>query len=189
MYLIAGLGNPGKQYEKTRHNIGFMVLDLIAEELGTVINKIKFKALYSDVYYKEEKLILLKPMTYMNLSGESVKEAVSFYKLPLSSLIVVYDDMDLPLGRIRIKKGGSSGGHKGIESIIYQLNSEEFTRIRVGIGKPKPGQDTISHVLGTFQEDERDKAREIIQLAAKAALCVVEKGIENAMNVYNGIKL
>ncbi|MGB9812910.1 MAG: aminoacyl-tRNA hydrolase [Thermovenabulum sp.] len=189
MYLIAGLGNPGKQYENTRHNIGFIVVDFIAKELGTNIDKIKFKALYNDIFYKNEKLILLKPMTYMNLSGESVKEAVSFYKLPLSNLIVIYDDMDLPLGKIRIKRSGSSGGHKGVESIIYQLASEDFLRIRIGIGKPKPGQDTISHVIGTFDAEEENKVKEIIKIAARATFCIIEEGIERAMNLYNGIKL
>lgn len=188
MYLIAGLGNPGKEYENTRHNVGFAALDLIAEKLGTKINKVKFKGLLGEANYEGKKLLLLKPHTYMNLSGESVKDAVNFYKIPLENLIVIYDDMDLPVGRLRIRAKGSSGGHRGMDSIIYQLASDNFPRIRIGIGRPEGERDAVHHVLGKFYGEELEKIKAAIETAAEAALLIVSEDVNEAMNKYNGFE-
>jgi len=188
MYLIVGLGNPGKEYEYTRHNVGFMVLDLLSQKLNTHIKKAKFKGLIGETNLKGEKLLLLKPQTYMNLSGQSVLDAVSFYKIPIENIIVIYDDMDLPVGRLRIRPEGSSGGHKGMESIIYQLSSDAFPRIRVGIGRPDGEKDTISHVLGRFHGEEEDKIKAVLNAACEAALTIIESGVNEAMNKFNGFE-
>jgi len=188
VYIIAGLGNPGRVYEGTRHNVGFTTLDLIADSLGVKINKVKFKGLLGEAAYEGNKILLLKPHTYMNLSGESVKDAVNFYKIPLENLIVIYDDMDLPVGRIRIRPEGSAGGHHGMESIIYQLGSEKFPRVRIGIGHPSDSQDTVNHVLGRFYGEEAEKIKAVIETAAKAALLIVTEGVDKAMNKYNGFE-
>lgn len=185
MFLITGLGNPGQKYKNTRHNVGFMVLDRIAEKLSTKIEKVKFKGLLGDTNYKNEKVLLLKPHTYMNLSGESVKDATSFYKIPIENIIVVYDDMDLPLGRIRIRSKGSSAGHNGLKSIIYQMSSEKFPRVKIGIGKPQNKVKSKGYVLGKFNDEEKEKMDEILDVAADAALVIVEHGVDEAMNRYN----
>jgi len=188
VYLIAGLGNPGIKYENTRHNVGFAALDHLADTLGVQINKVKFKGLLGEATYEGKKILLLKPHTYMNLSGESVKDAVSFYKIPLENLIVIYDDMDLPVGRIRIRPGGSAGGHHGMESIIYQLASDKFPRVRIGIGHPEEGKDPVAHVLGNFCGEEIEKVKNAIQAAVKAALLIVSEGVNEAMNKYNSFE-
>ncbi|HQA59409.1 MAG: aminoacyl-tRNA hydrolase [Tepidanaerobacteraceae bacterium] len=188
MYLIAGLGNPGREYEDTRHNVGFTTLDLIAHSLDLKINKVKFKGLLGEGSHEGRKLLLLKPQTYMNLSGESVKDALNFYKIPPEKLIVIYDDMDLPLGRIRIRPEGSAGGHRGMESIIYQLASDKFPRVRIGIGRPEGERDAAGHVLGRFYGEEIDKIRAAIRAAAEAALMIVAEGVDRAMNKYNGFE-
>ncbi|SHM20387.1 peptidyl-tRNA hydrolase, PTH1 family [Caldanaerovirga acetigignens] len=184
LFLIVGLGNPGKEYENTRHNVGFKVLEKISEKLGVKVDKIKFKGLFGEATYGGEKIILLKPMTFMNLSGQSVGEAVRYYKVPSENLIVIYDDMDLPVGRLRIRRKGSSGGHKGMESIISCLSSEDFLRIRVGIGRPKG--DVVDHVLGNFDPEENQAVESAIEAAADAALAIVKEGVQEAMNRYNG---
>ena len=188
MFLIAGLGNPGKEYENTRHNVGFTALDLMADSLGIKINKVKFKGLLGEATYEGNKLLLLKPHTYMNLSGESVKDAVNFYKIPLEKLIVIYDDMDLPVGRIRIRPEGSAGGHHGMESIIYQLGSDKFPRVRIGIGHPEDKKATVNHVLGRFYGEEAEKIQAAIQAAVDAALLIVTEGANCAMNKFNGFQ-
>ncbi|ADL06848.1 aminoacyl-tRNA hydrolase [Thermosediminibacter oceani] len=186
MFLIVGLGNPGREYEETRHNVGFMVLDSLAAELGIKVDKVKFKGLLGEGVYEGKKLLLLKPMTYMNNSGQSVVEAVKFYKIPPENLVVIYDDMDLPVGRLRVRGSGSSGGQKGMESIIYHIATEGFPRIRIGIGRPKG--DVINHVLGRFDKEERKKIDAVIDAAVGAALTIVQHGVQEAMNRYNGFE-
>lgn len=186
VYLIAGLGNPGREYEHTRHNVGFKVLDVVAHKLCTSVDKIKFKGLIGEGRYDGQRVLLLKPHTYMNLSGQSVADAVNFYKIPLNKIIVIHDDMNLPLGKLRIRPRGSSGGHKGMDSIIYNLSSDEFCRIRVGIGKPQGEYDAASYVLGRFTPDDLRKIDDVIQIAADASLVIVKCGIDEAMNRYNG---
>lgn len=188
MYLIAGLGNPGKEYEGTRHNVGFMALDIIAEKTGAKINKVKFKGLLGESVINKEKILLLKPLTYMNLSGQSVLDAINYYKIPLKNLIIIYDDMDLPVGRLRIRTEGSGAGHRGMDSIIYQLTSDKFSRIRIGIGRPEGQKDAVDHVLGKFYGEEVEKIKATIEAAAKAALLIVTDGAEQAMNTYNGFE-
>jgi PTH1 family peptidyl-tRNA hydrolase len=185
MFLIVGLGNPGKQYEGTRHNVGFMALDVLAEELNTGITKVKFKGLLGETFFQGDKIFLLKPHTYMNLSGQSVLDAVNFYKIPPEKLLVIYDDMDLPVGSLRIRPGGGTGGHKGMESIIYLLGTDQFPRIRVGIGKPDEHRDTTDHVLGKVYGEDAQKIQVAILSAANAALAIVTQGVDEAMNRYN----
>lgn len=184
MKLIVGLGNPGREYENTRHNIGFDVIDYLAERFGVNINKIKFKGLMGDFIYEGEKIILLKPSTFMNLSGESVREAMDFYKINIDDIVVVYDDIALDVGRIRIRPSGSDGGHNGIKNIIYQLNSDKFKRVRVGVGAPKG--DLVSHVLGKFTQQERSVLEDVIKVSAEAVLDIIKNGVQSAMNKYNG---
>jgi PTH1 family peptidyl-tRNA hydrolase len=188
LYLIAGLGTPGKEYENTRHNVGFMALDIIAEKTGAKINKVKFKGLLGETLIGKEKILLLKPLTYMNLSGQSVLDALNYYKVPLENLIIIYDDMDLPLGRLRIRPEGSGGGHRGMDSIIYQLSSDKFSRLRIGIGRPEGQKDAVGHVLGKFYGEEVEKIKSTVEAAAKAALLIVTDGVEQAMNIYNGFE-
>jgi PTH1 family peptidyl-tRNA hydrolase len=184
LYIIVGLGNPGREYEGTRHNTGFEVVDVISERLGIKVARLKHKALIGEGFLGDSRVILVKPQTYMNLSGESVREIVSWYKTPLSNLIIVYDDIDLPLGSVRVRAKGSSGTHNGMKSVIYQLQSDQFPRIRIGIGHPKQ-QDLISYVLGRFTSEERAVIEESVRHGADAAEAVVKDGINSAMNIYN----
>jgi peptidyl-tRNA hydrolase, PTH1 family len=186
MYLVAGLGNPGREYEGTRHNVGFDVIDYLAEKLNFSVSKIKFKGLIGDCNIKGEKVIFLKPSTFMNLSGESVRDAAEFYKIPVQNVIIIYDEVAVEAGRIRIRPSGSDGGHNGMKSIIFQLNSDKFPRIRVGIGAPK--FDMVHHVLGKFTEDEKKLMAESIKAASDAALSIIENGVQSSMNRYNGFK-
>lgn len=183
MYLVAGLGNPGKEYEGTRHNAGFEVIDYLAGKLSININKIKFKGLIGEANISGEKVLFLKPYTFMNSSGESIREAAGFYKIPVENIIIVYDDIALACGRIRIRPSGSDGGHNGMKSIIYQLNSDAFPRVRVGIGGPE--RDLISHVLGGFRPEERTPVKEALMAAGDAALEIIANGTQSAMNKYN----
>ena len=185
MYLIIGLGNPEKDYGKTRHNMGFNVINEISKEYSIDINKSKFKGLYGDGTIENEKVILLKPQTYMNLSGESVIEAVNFYKIPLQNIIVIYDDVDIDPGFIRIRKNGSSGHHKGMESIISHLHTEDFCRVRVGIGKPKFKDDMITHVIGYIPDEEQELLRKGVNSAKEAVIEILKNNIDSAMNKYN----
>ena len=184
MYIITGLGNPGREYENTRHNAGFLVVDLLARKLGININKKKFQSLSGEGEFNGEKVLLLKPQTYMNLSGTAVKEAVSFYKLPLSRLIVVYDDLDLPLGKIRLRLKGSAGGHRGMGSIIGSLGSEEIARLKVGIGRPTFG-DAKDYVLKPFTREEWMVLEPALNQAAEALILVLMEGFNKAMNEFN----
>lgn len=184
MILIVGLGNPGKQYNNTKHNIGFLVVDEIGSKVGIELSKNKFSGVFGEGYAGGEKLLMLKPETYMNLSGQSVSGAKNFYDIPAENIIVVYDEMDLPLGTVRIKSGGGSAGHNGIKSIISSLGTDAFQRVRVGIGKPLRASGA-NHVLSGFSKEETELVKESVSRAADAALSIIEKGIERAMNEYN----
>lgn len=183
-YVIAGLGNPGKKYATTRHNVGFLTLDSLAKESGIPITKIKHKALIGEGRIGGKKVVLVKPQTYMNKSGESVQELVSFYKIPLENLVVIYDDIDLDPGRLRIRKKGSGGSHNGMRNIIRLLGDDEFPRIRIGVGRPEQ-QDLASFVLSQFQEEEKRDVADTIEKASKAAKTIVSEGLDVAMNLYN----
>jgi len=183
MKLIVGLGNPGKQYERTRHNVGFMVVEILSDELSIPVERIRFKGLLGEGREGSEKVALLKPATYMNLSGESVLEAVQFYKLSPQDVLVIYDDMDLPAGQMRIRKSGGHGGHNGMRNIIQLLGTDDFPRIRVGIGKaPYEGAD---HVLGAFRKEEQEVMFEAFVKAAKAARMFLTEPIDIVMNRCN----
>lgn len=184
MYIIAGLGNPGKKYENTRHNMGFLVLDAFAERHGIKVSRIKHKALTGDGIVAGKKVLLVKPQTYMNLSGESLREVMDYYKVPIENLIVIYDDLDLETGALRIRKKGSSGSHNGMKSVIYQLQDDGFPRIRIGIGGAD-GRDWKDYVTGGVSKEEADVLSETIRRAADAVTCILEEGIDIAMNKYN----
>ena len=184
MYVIAGLGNPGKKYEDTRHNMGFLVLDEFAKNHGISLTKIKHKALVGEGRIWGEKVLLVKPQTYMNLSGESLREVVSYYDVPMNNLIVVYDDLDLETGALRIRKKGSSGSHNGMKSVIYQLQSDAFPRIRIGIGA-SDGEDWKDFVTGKVSQKEAGILAETIKKAAESIDCILKDGIDIAMNRYN----
>lgn len=184
MYIIVGLGNPGKKYENTRHNMGFIAVDLLAEKYGIKVDKIKFKALVGEGRIAGRKVLLVKPQTYMNLSGQSVMEVMSFYKEDIENLIVIYDDIDIPTGTIRLRKKGSAGTHNGMRNIVYLLQEDGFPRIRVGIGSESK-VDLIHYVTSGVTKKEKDLLEDALTRAADAAACIVEKGIEKAMNEYN----
>lgn len=184
MYIIAGLGNPGRKYENTRHNMGFIAVDLLAEKYGIKVDKIKFKALVGEGRIAGRKVLLVKPQTYMNLSGESIREVMSFYKEGIENLIVIYDDIDIPTGTIRVRKKGSAGTHNGMRNIVYLLQDDNFPRIRVGIGSDKK-VDLINYVTGGVTKGEKELLEGALVKAADAAAAIVEKGIEKAMNEYN----
>ena len=184
MKIIAGLGNPGKEYENTKHNVGFLTIDILAEKYDIKVNKIKFKGLIGEGMIGTEKVILVKPQTYMNLSGQCVREIVAFYKLDMEDLVVIYDDIDLPMGNLRIRKKGSAGTHNGMRSIIYDLQDDGFPRVRVGIGGERKG-DLANYVISGFSGDDRKLIEEAIVKAADAVTCLVEYGIDRAMVDYN----
>ena len=184
MYIIAGLGNPGKKYEQTRHNMGFLAVDFLAEKYDIKVNKIRFRALTGEGRIAGQKVLLLKPQTYMNLSGESVRLALEYYKVSPQELIVIYDDIDIQAGVIRIRKKGSAGTHNGMRNILYHIRTEDFPRIRVGIGSGRK-EDMINYVTGSVPKDEITLLKEAADKAACGAACIVEKGIEKAMNEYN----
>ena len=184
MFIIAGLGNPGRKYENTRHNMGFIAVDLLAEKYGIKVDKIKFKALVGEGRIAGRKVLLVKPQTYMNLSGESIREVMSFYKEGIENLIVIYDDIDIPTGTIRVRKKGSAGTHNGMRNIVYLLQDDNFPRIRVGIGSDKK-VDLINYVTGGVTKGEKELLEGALVKAADAAAAIVEKGIEKAMNEYN----
>jgi PTH1 family peptidyl-tRNA hydrolase len=185
MILVVGLGNPGSEYASTKHNLGYLTVDEIGKRAGIDLKKKKFKGVYGEGALNNDKLILLKPETYMNRSGESVSSAVSFYNIPAESIIIVHDELDLPAGTIRIKAGGGSAGHKGITSVINELGSGDFVRVRIGIGKPKQKSGTVSHVLSKFNKSESETARESVLRAADAVLEIIQEGLRKAMNKYN----
>ena len=187
MYVIAGLGNPGRQYEKTRHNMGFLVADEFAAAHGIDVRRIKHKALIGEGRIAGEKVLLVKPQTYMNLSGESLREVMAYYDVPMEKLIVVYDDMDLETGTLRIRKKGSAGSHNGMKSVIYQLQSDAFPRIRIGIGSAS-GDEWKDYVTGQVTEKEAGVLAETIRNAAAALECIITDGIDIAMNRFNTSK-
>ncbi len=186
MYLIVGLGNPGKEYAGTRHNVGFDAIDFLAYKNDVKLNKLKFNAVFGEYNVNGEKVLLFKPVTYMNLSGNAVIEAVRFYKIPIENIIVIYDDIDIGLGSLRIRPHGSSGTHNGMKSLIYQLQSDKFKRIRIGIGKSKnPNLSLADYVLQKFDSDERTTISETIQNAGLAAEDIIRSGLNRAMENYN----
>lgn len=185
MYLIVGLGNPEEEYSNTRHNMGFNTINKLAKQYNIEINKSKFKSLYGNGIIEKEKVILLKPQTYMNLSGNSVKEFVDFYKISKEEILVIYDDMDIGTGKIKIRKKGSAGGHNGMKSIISMLGTEEFTRIRIGIGRPEHNGDDINYVIGSIPEEEIPKLEEGVEKAKEAVIEILKNGVDSAMNKLN----
>ena len=186
MYIIVGLGNPGDKYEKTRHNVGFNVIDLLAKEYSIDVSKIKHKALIGEGRVGTEKVILVKPMTYMNLSGESIHELVDYFKVdPKEELLVIYDDISLNPGQIRIRKKGSAGGHNGIKNIIAQLGTDTFQRIKVGVGEKPKGYDLASYVLGHFHGEDLELMEEGYEKAISATEEILKGEIDAAMNEYN----
>ncbi len=186
MYLIVGLGNPGKQYEATRHNVGFIAIDEIAKRLNVKVDRIKFKSLVGEGRIGTRKIVLAKPQTYMNLSGQAVVELMNYYKPDRAQLIVIYDDIDIEAGHIRIRHKGSSGSHNGMKNIIYLLGYDDFPRIRIGVSKPRPQQDLASFVLSKFDRNEIEPMIRAIETAASAAIEAVETTLDIAMNKYNG---
>ncbi len=183
MYLVVGLGNPGREYESTRHNVGFMVIDYLADKLDFNTSRERFKGMFGEYILGGEKIIFLKPLTYMNLSGEAIIEAASFYKIPLENIIIVYDDMAIDTGKIRIRPSGSDGGHNGIKSTINHLGSKEFPRIRVGIGKAPRG--VVDYVLGSFTKEENVLMEKSIKAAGESVLSIITDGVQSSMNKYN----
>ena len=186
MKLIVGLGNPTPQYEKTRHNVGFEVIDHLVEEYGIALDTAKHKGVYGKGRIEGQQVILLKPMTYMNLSGESVVQVANYFKILPEDIIVIYDDINLDVGRLRIREKGSAGGHNGIKNIIAQLGTEEFPRIRVGVGMKPPRMDLADYVLSRFGKDEQELMEMGYEKACKATALMVQDEIAQAMNQYNG---
>lgn len=188
-WLIAGLGNPGTQYQNTRHNTGFRCVDTLAEGLGCKVDKLKFQGLYTQVSWKDKKLFLLKPQTYMNLSGKSVLQLSAYFQIPPQRIIVIFDDISLPPGRLRVRGDGSAGGHNGIKSIIQELGSQDFPRVKIGVGaKPHPDYDLADWVLSTFSASEEKALAVSLKNGAEAALTIIEHGVSEAANRYNGSK-
>lgn len=185
MFVVIGLGNPGKEYASTRHNVGFDAIDIIARRHNIVLNKIKFKAVYGEGNIGNEKVLLVKPQTFMNNSGITVREIFQFYKVPIENIIVIVDDIDIDFATVRIKMKGSAGSHNGLKSIIYHLQNDEFPRIKIGIGKKYPNQDLADFVLSRFSKEDRQVVEESIMTAAEAVDVIIGEGIINAMNKYN----
>lgn len=185
MILVAGLGNPGSEYASTKHNLGFLAVDEIGKRAGIDLKKKKFSGIYGEGTFNGGKLILLKPETYMNRSGESVSSAAGFYHIPTENIIIIHDELDLPAGTVRIKAGGGSAGHKGVMSVIGELGSGDFTRVRIGIGKPREKTGTVSHVLTRFSKEESELASGSVMRAADAVLEIIQHGLRKAMNKYN----
>ncbi len=186
-FIIAGLGNPGTQYEDTRHNCGFMAVETLAEELGVEIKKLRFKSLTAEAEVGGRRCLLMKPTTFMNNSGDAVGEAAGFYKIEPKNVLIIYDDISLDVGRIRIRGKGSDGGHNGMKSIILRLNSDEFPRIRIGVGKkPHPDYDLADWVLSRFTKAEGEKLETAFANAAEAAKLIAGGKLNEAMNSYNG---
>ena len=185
MYLIVGLGNPEPEYSKTRHNMGFDVINELSEKFNINIDKKGFKALYGIGMIENQKVILCKPQTYMNLSGDSIIEILNFYKIPRDKLIVIYDDVDTDVGRIKIRKKGSSGGHNGMKSIIHNLKTEDFSRVRIGVGAPIFREMLIGYVINKVSDSEYKQLREGIKSGAESIQEILKNGIDSAMNKYN----
>ena len=187
MYVITGLGNPTLKYSKTRHNVGFDTIDVLAKKYGIKVKKKQFKALTGEGFIGGEKVILVKPMTYMNNSGESVSEIVKYYKIdPDMELIIISDDLNLDVGVLRIRAKGSAGGHNGLKSIIKCVGTESFDRVRIGVGKVPAGTDVITHVLARFSRADRVIVKESFEVAADAIVSIISDGIDKTMSKYNG---
>ena len=188
-WLIVGLGNPGREYEKTRHNCGFRAIDILAQKLGCKVDKAKYQGLYGQVSYNGCKLLLFKPMTYMNLSGRSVLQLSAYFHVPPQRIIVMFDDISLEPGRLRVRADGSAGGHNGIKSIISEVGSQDFPRVKIGVGcKAHPEQDLADHVLSTFSASEEKALQPALERAADAALSIIDKGVPETANRFNGSK-
>lgn len=185
MYLIIGLGNPESDYAETRHNMGFNVINQLAKEYGIQINRKKFNSEYENAIIEGEKVVLIKPQTFMNASGEAVIEFVNFYKVDLNKVIIIYDDIDIEPGKIRIRKNGSAGSHNGMKSIVHFLNSIDFPRIRVGIGKPKENENIIEYVIGAIPDEEKKSLEDGVNIAKDAIIELLKNGIDSAMNKFN----
>ena len=188
MYIIAGLGNPTREYEKTRHNVGFEVIDVLADMLGTTVEEKKFKGCYGRGIIGGEKVLLLKPQTFMNLSGESIRAASDFYKVDPEHIIIIYDDISLDVGQLRIRKKGSAGGHNGFKNIIAHLGTQEFPRIKVGVGDKPKKMDLADYVLSRFSKEDRAAMEDAFKEAAKAVEVMITEGMDTAMNQFNGHK-
>lgn len=185
-FLIVGLGNPGREYEQTRHNAGFVVLDMLAQELSCTLKQLKWKALVGDCRIGAARCLLMKPQTFMNNSGESVRECAAFYHIPPENIVVIYDDISLDVGKLRIRRKGSDGGHNGIKSIIYLLGSDQFPRVKVGVGqKPHPDYDLAAWVLGRFSAAEEKTLQQTLPKAAEAVALITAGKTEEAMNHFN----
>lgn len=188
MKIVVGLGNPTPKYEGTRHNIGFSVIDVLAEKYNIRVNTNRHKALCGSGIIGGEKVILAKPLTFMNLSGESVRPLVDYYKLDLEDLLIIYDDISLEPGNLRMRAGGSAGGHNGMKSIIQHLGSDRFPRLRLGVGEKPAQMDLADYVLGHFSAEEKKQIDEVRNVAAEAVVCFIEEGVTETMNRYNGKK-
>lgn len=185
-WLVVGLGNPGEQYRNTRHNMGFLTLDLLAEREKIKINRIRFHAVTADMTFGGERVLLMKPQTYMNLSGEAVREAAQFYKIPADHVLVIYDDVSLPVGKLRVRPSGSAGGHNGIKNIIAHLGTDVFPRIKIGIGAPDgTDRDMVGWVIGSPSQPERKALLDAFSRAIDAAECIIREGTDKAMNQFN----
>lgn len=184
-YLLVGLGNPGRQYENTRHNVGFMAMNRLAAKLGESFTKLESRALITKCTYQGQRLVLAKPQTYMNLSGRAVSSLLRYYKVPLANLLVAYDDVDLPLGALRIRPAGGSAGQKGMQSIVEQLGSEAFPRLRIGIGRPPGRMEAADYVLQDFKGVELEILNLVLDSASQAILTFISEGLDKAMNLYN----
>ena len=185
-FLVVGLGNPDKKYAFTRHNSGFLCVDMLAEKYGLTVNKLKFKSLLGDAEIGGHRCLVMKPQTYMNLSGEAVRDAAQFYKIPPERIVVLFDDISLDVGKIRIRRKGTDGGHNGIKNIIYHLNSDAFPRIKIGVGKkPHPDYDLADWVLSEFKKDEESPLKTALEHACAALELMLDGKIDEAMNQYN----
>lgn len=185
VYLIAGLGNPGREYRETRHNVGFMVVDRLAARLGTSFSRVESRALVTKGMYQDKRVILVKPQTFMNDSGSAIGALARYYKVPSQNLLVTYDDADLPFGSLRLRPGGGSAGQKGMKSIIERLGTEAFPRLRIGIGRPPGRMDTAGYVLQPFSKAEAIEVPQVLDRAVSAILVLMTDGIEKAMTQYN----
>ena len=184
---MVGLGNPGQKYANTRHNMGFLTVDLLAEQKGVKLNKVKFKSAYNILSFAGARCLVMKPQTYMNLSGEAVREAAQFYKIPADHVLVIYDDVSLPVGRLRIRKNGSAGGHNGLKNIILQLGGDGFPRVKVGVGgKPHPDYDMADWVLSKFTGEDAKAMDQAVKRCADAVECLLREGADRAMSRFNG---
>ena len=185
MYLIVGLGNPEQDYSNTRHNMGFATINQLAKQYDIAITKNKFKGLYGNGVIEGEKVILLKPRTFMNLSGQSIREIIEFYKIEKEQVIVIFDDIDIEPGNIKIRKAGGAGTHNGMKSVVKELNTQDFKRIRVGIGKPEEKEHLVEYVLGAISDEDRENLEKGTDLAKQAVIEIIKNGIDIAMNKFN----